>query len=89
MGLLAICLGGIVFIYFRYWRNGKTPTSTFTGSSAGTGSASGIVGLKGGLLPYGSQIDTGILNQQKFKALRAAPGVSITAEELGNQVLFK
>lgn len=35
------------------------------------------------LLPYGSKFDTGILESNKFKALRGVPRVDVTLEELG------
>lgn len=40
------------------------------------------------LLPYGSAINTAIFEQEKFKALKPAPPLSIKSEELGVEDLF-
>jgi hypothetical protein len=40
------------------------------------------------LLPFGSEIDTAILGNPKFKVLKAAPPLVVSPEELGKTNLF-
>lgn len=40
------------------------------------------------LLPYGTKIDTKILESEKFKGLKSVPQVKVSQEELGKTNLF-
>jgi len=39
--------------------------------------------LDKGLLPFGDKIDTGFLENEKFKALRSVPSLEVRDDELG------
>lgn len=58
------------------------------GESAPTAASSKGVEFTGGLLPYGSKLDLGILKQQTFQALRPAPGISVSPADLGKTDIF-
>ena len=42
----------------------------------------------GGLLPYGTKIETAVIEQEKFKNLKPAQPLSVKPEELGKDDLF-
>lgn len=72
-------IAGIVYINFFHNRESSSPQSP----------AGDLKVFEGGLLPFGTKIDSRILNDDRFTSLRAAPKLSVSAEELGKSDLFR
>jgi len=87
---LIVSLGGTVYLNFFYGKAPDAlpliPANIFSGdlgeiSIPGSGPVADS--QPSALLPYGSAIDTNVLEQEAFKALRSAPRVQVLPSELG------
>ena len=98
--MLVISIGGIV--YFNFFA-GPPKSATVSPDevkkimAGATPSVPGAAGgaarptakkSKGGFLPYGSKIETGILEEDKYQALKGQPPLTVTDAELGKDDLF-
>lgn len=98
--LLAISIAGIV--YLNFFAAGETPAapppSPFASQptlppAPGQTAASQpgpvpVAAKQSGVLPYGPKIDLSILENEKFKALRAAAPLTVRPDELGKDNPF-
>lgn len=102
--LISLSLGGIIYLnFFARKKPPKValpPNYNVLPSSDGTlagvqpdagklPGASGVAISPQNLLPYGKILNTAILEQEKFKNLKAAPKLSVSEEELGKDNLFE
>ncbi len=83
---LLVLLGLLVGIFWILSKNSSPASSTPQAGLAPGGLSSSSAARE--LLPYGSKLDTSILESEDFKALRAALPVGVTEEELGKSDLF-
>lgn len=97
--LVMVSLGGTIYLNFFYGKpQSVTPPPNVVpadqlGDQVGTGQlnppASGetpalpLSAAPSVVLPYGSVLDTTILDDERFRVLRSAPKVEIRPEELG------
>lgn len=96
-----VAVGGI--IYFNFFSGPPKPAPPTSsappppggGRTVSETSAADTSSLKpvakksrGGLLPYGTGIETAVIEQDKFKNLRAATPFNVPEEELGRDDLF-
>lgn len=97
MVVLLVAISGIV--YFNWFADSNlaplnTPNSNptlVTPPPAGNNRSEDQVPSvkpKRGLLPFGSNVDTSLLNNAVFKTLRSAPQLEVAPEELGRKDLF-
>lgn len=85
IGVIVLCLLGIIyFSFFAGPRSGNKP-STFSDAASPFGQA----GAEQSRLPFGSTINAEILSSLKFKALKGYAALKILPEELGKLDLFK
>ena len=75
---LALAVGGSAYLLLK---NPSAPPPPPSVSTGGTRSAL--------LLPYGSQIDTALIQGDKFRALVAPPPLTVQPEEQGKTDLFQ
>lgn len=101
--LLAVSVAGIFYVNFflkpgtnsvvvsdaEVKRASPTPTNIAKpGASGEEALAAPKLPSRGGLLPYGNKIDSGILEGESFKVLKSPPAFSVSQEELGNSNPF-
>jgi hypothetical protein len=90
VALIAVFIGATIFV-LKGSSGGNTaaPGPASTSPSNVSGSTPVPVNLGSAeLLPYGSKIDTKVLNSDKFKALRPTPPLTVSPAQLGNANLF-
>lgn len=92
---LAVSLGGTIYLnFFRGKFSAPPPLDLRTPGAEGPGRAPEQVSSpasagSSGILPYGAKLDTSILDSDKFKILKSAPPVNVSADELGKPDPFK
>lgn len=89
--LIIISLGGMLWINFGKKPRLSVPTRTDlsmsqqpVGSDIETMTQQPSQVGESNLLPYGAKINTKILKEERFQALKSAPKVTVSKEELGN-----
>lgn len=102
VAILLIAVGGTIYVQFfsgpaknlrpkdTVYPPAVQPGSPAPPTAAGPASLPSAAGSapRSTLLPYGNTINTALFAQDKFKALKPAPPLSVRREELGVENLF-
>jgi len=104
VALLLIAVAGIVYLNFfsgppkaelvseeqiaKTMTLGKADTAPDASQPPSQTTSPAAKKSQGGLLPYGTKIETTVIEQEKFKILKPAPPLSVKPEELGKDDLF-
>lgn len=87
LAVLILLVAATAYVYTRTLGRGGAPVTAPAAPVASRGSDL-LLPYGRQMLPYGSQINTDVLNQDKFKALRPGPGLSVSSDQLGKADLF-
>lgn len=95
IGVIALCLGLMWWIWFGGGLGGSAPAPSVTtlptptqssmlaGGSSASSTASRISGAQGKNLPYGSELNMKILNDERFKSLISGSFLGVFPAQLG------
>lgn len=93
VALLLIAVAGIA--YFNFFSGPPKPQPPPKPVAAPPGAGAALPPAKqvvkksqGGLLPYGTNIEIAVIEQEKFKVLKPATPLLVAPEELGKEDLF-
>jgi hypothetical protein len=87
--IVILAVVAAVLVYMFFFRGGPGEPDTILtpvpGQEAGEGA--GVFptqSLQSRLLPYGTKIDSGVFEDERFRILRSTPDLTVSEEELGN-----